>query len=187
MLDKLAVEEELEKEGGSVESGLDMIWEQKDIAVKEKIDNYGYVFLDIEAGENKLKLIQAKIQAAKKRLSDLTDRLKSRLNHYSNGEPLVGTVFSFHPYNTKHSSIDVTKLELSETYLAIEITKDKWIKMVNAYYAQEGYPITEVNGEPITVEPSIDYIVKSAYGKVSELPEGHPAIIVESSPSVRIT
>lgn len=187
MLDKLAVEEQLEKEGGSVEGGLDIIWEQKDVAVKEKIDHYGWVFLEIEAGENKLNLIQERIQVAKKRLSDLRTKLKARLNHFSNGEPLIGTAFSFHPYNTKHSSIDVSKLNPSETYLTIEITKDKWIKMVDAYYAQEGYPITEVNGELIAVEESIGYTVKSEHGKVSELPEGHPAITVESNPSVRMT
>jgi len=188
MLDKLAVEERLENEGGSVEGGLDMIWQQKELAVKEKVDNYGYLLTEIEAGENKLDIIQKKIQVAKKRLDGLKTKLKSRLFYFANGEPLKGTIFTFHPYTSKHSTIpDVQKLSPSETYLTIEITKDNWVKMLDAYHQIEGYPITEVNGEPINVETSIEYTVKNTSGKVSELPEDHPAIVIVEEPSVRIT
>ena len=81
-------------------------------------------------------------------------------------------MFSFHPFTSVTRTItDPDKLRPEETYLTIEIRADHLELLA-------GMPISKIN-VPLTI--------KSRQGKVSELPEGHPAVSTLIKNSVRVT
>lgn len=173
-------EEEIAEAGGEITDEMDLIWQQKDVAVKDKLDAYGYVFTDLKADESKLKDLRSKIQSALKRIENTRKRLKVRLNFLSNGETLRGNMFSFHPYTSTHRIVNVPEALLdSETYLTIEIRKDYWETLratLNNWNKENGIP-----------EDNVKFHIKKVDANVSELSEDHPAVLTIGEPSVRIT
>lgn len=172
----MILEESLDQTGGEITDEMDVIWQEKDASIKQKLDNYGYLFVDLDKDEDKLKTIKEKVQSGLKRVEKVRARLKARLHYLSEGKPLRGTLFSFHPYQTAHKVIgDPTKLSSSESYLTIEIRKDHWESLLSSY--------NDIPWEP----DALEYSIKKESARVSELPENHPAITIINEPSVRMT
>jgi len=200
LLDKISLEDKIKESGGETNNDLDLIWQQKDLAVKEKIDAYGHLFTELDAEEAKLKALKDRIAASQKRIDALRVKLKSRLYSFSNGEPLRGTIFSFLPYESTHKMITNPELlSSSERYLTIEITEEHWDKLIKGFenYQEsigKEYSIEAVNGVAVespvelnTLESYATWKIISTKGKVSELSDDHPAIVVIKEPSVRIS
>ena len=153
---------------------MDVIWHQQDLAVRDKLDAYGFVFADLDSQVDKLKLIRDKIQVIQKRIDTARTHMKARLNFLSNGEPLRGNIYSFLPYQSTHKVItDTTKLGDSESYLTIEIRRDYWKDLLYSQYGR--------------LEGDFPFEIKKETAKVSELPDNHPALSILTEPSVRIT
>lgn len=179
-MSKQDTEQELAEAGGEITEEMDLIWQEKDVAVKDKLDAYGYVFTDLKAEENKLKEIRTKIQFALKRIESTKKKLKVRLNFLSDGESLRGNVFSFHPYTSIHKIINTPEALLdSEIYLTIEIRKDYWKALTSA--------LNEWNHKNNIPEDNIEFQIKKEEAKLTQLPDNHPAITIVGEPSVRIT
>jgi hypothetical protein len=176
MMEKLLIEDSIIDAGGEITDDLDIIWQQKDLEVKEKLDAYGHLFTELDAEKKKLQAIKAsgvdKVRAAEARVQNLEKRLKSRLNMLSNGESLRGHIYSFHPFESKVRTVDVEKLSPPETYLTIEIRQDYW-EHIQSLIERFGY------------DP--EFSIKKKIGKVSELSDEHPAVMTVLTPSVRIT
>jgi len=179
MLEQLLLNTELEESGGDITDGQDLIWLSKDIEIKDKLDSYGYLIDELAAEKKKLAYIKAngvqRVSEATRRVEKLTQKLKSRLNYLSKGEPLKGHLYSFHPFNSKTRTADVEKLSSSETYLTIEIRQDYWNDLITAWNTESPR------------QGAIPHSIKKRAGKVSELPEDHSAIETVLTPSVRVS
>lgn len=185
MLEKLLIEDQIAtaavESAGTIPEEMDLIWQAKDLEVKDKIDSYGYLFAHLDAEETKLKELKAegskRISKALERLENLRARIKSRLNLLAGNDPLRGRIYSFHPYvSTKREISDVSALSDSESYLTIEIRKDYW----NVITSNQPWLEGERGELPC-------YKIKKVDGKVSELSPDHPAVVTKLEPSIRIT
>jgi len=173
MAEKFLLEEQLENE---ITDGEDLIWQQNDLAIKDKLDTYGQLFDELDAEKKKLAILKAsgveRIQAATRRIENLEQRLKQRLNLLSGGQKLKGNIYSFNPFLSRQRTLKYPEhLKPSEAYLTIEIREDYWEQLIN------------FNVLPNTIH----WEIKKRTGKVSELPEDHLAIETVLNPSVRIT
>jgi len=167
----------LEEVGGEITEDQDIIWLNQQLQIKDKIDAYGIVLTDLEIEQDKLKEFKRKsnerIQAAINRAESKAKRLKSRLYNLSEGSPLRGHIFSFHPYIAKERKIsEGHQTDDKYVYLTIEIRKDHWNDLLSH--------------QPCVMNDTY-YSIKKETVKVSELPDDHPAIIEYQVPSVRIT
>lgn len=177
--DQKALESFFNDGGGEITDDQDIIWLNQEVAIKDKIDSYGFILSEMEAEKEKIdktikKEANARIKAAVDRIDGRIQKLKSRLNHLSEGSPLRGHTYSFHPYIAKKRTIsDITKLDDSQIYVTIEIRKDYLEQLLDAVESAD--------------VPADLYSVKKETGKLSDLPEDHPAIETVETPSVRIT
>lgn len=176
MMEKLLVEESIMEADGVLTEEHDIIWQQTDVAVKDKLDNYGYLLDELNAEKKKLQDIKSsgvdRVQAAVARIENLQKKLKTRLNFLAEGESLRGHMYSFHPYLSKKAYInDVEKLSANETYLTIEIRQDYW-EMLTTFNA---------------IPNDIIWNIKKKVGKVSELSDNHSAVMTVLTPSVRVS
>jgi hypothetical protein len=169
---RLLLEDAIQEAEGIITEEQDLIWQSTELAIKDKLDAYGFLFSELEAEKKKLQAIKAsgldRVRAAETRIENLEKRLKFRLNGLSGGETLRGHIYSFHPFMSKHLQIkDVERLAPSETYLTVEIRQDHWDRLVKP--------------------DDILFTIKGKKGRVSELLEDHPQVETFLSPSVRIT
>jgi len=175
MMEKLLLASTIEEASGEITDEQDLIWKATDLAVRDKLDSYGYLFAELDAEKKKLDFIKTngveKLQSAISRVESLSKKLKLRLNTLSNGEALRGHIYSFHPFISTTSYIeDVEKLSPNETYLTIEIRQDYW----DALLSDKQY------------DTKISFDIKKRAGKVSELQDKHPAVKTVLTPSVRV-
>lgn len=179
------LEQYFNENDGEITDETDIIWKDTDLAIKDKVDSYGFVLDGFEAQEQKLKEFQDKLRLGFKRIDATRERLKRRLNDIANrlGEKhLRGNVYSFHPFESSRRVITHPELlEDNERYLTIEIRADHWETLIKSYgdYMEEYGRLDEVS--------ELKFDIKGTKGKVSELPDGHPAVETIHSPSVRIT
>jgi len=178
MMEKLLLEADITAAAGVITEEQDIIWSENSLALKDKLDSYGYLLDELDAEKKKLADIKVngveRVQAAQSRIDDLQKKLKDRLNHFANesGGALRGHIYSFHPFLSKHSYVnDVEQLSANEIYLTIEIRQDYWQRLLDA--------------EP--TDSNIAFSIKKRVGKVSELPDNHPAVVTVCTPSVRVT
>lgn len=173
MAEKLLLEEQWEASDGVITDESDLIWKQTDLAIKDKLDSYGQLFDELDAEKKKLALLKAngieRIQTATKRIENLEKQLKQRLNYLSSGQKLSGNLYTFSPFLSRQRTLEHPEhLKPYETYLTIEIREDYWEQL------DPGVHI-------------LPYEIKKRTGKVSELPDDHPAVETALTPSVRIT
>ena len=165
---KRLAEDILREDGGEITESNDLIWQEKSLALKDKLDAYGFVFTEFDSQEAKLKYLKDKMQSISKRIEKARASMKARLNYISEGNVLKGNIFSFHPFMTTHTIIaDPSQLKSDEIYLTIEIRKDWW--------------------EELLLDKSFPYEIKKEGARISDLPDNHPALSISHEPSVRIT
>lgn len=170
----------MEDAGGEITDNEDIIWQNQEIAIKDKVDAYGYVLSELEAELKKLSEIKrealARIQKAIDRAENDTARLKQRLHYLSGGSPLRGHIYSFHPYLSEKrevANIDLVEDDLVD--LTIKMKVRDWNKLLDAF--------ARVHQDLRVPE----YKVIKRDTLVSQLPDNHPAVIVRRKQSVRVT
>jgi hypothetical protein len=182
MLEKIIMEDKL-SETGEITDELDLIWQNNNIELKSKIDEYGNLFTQLDAEQKALEFIKfandERVKKAIAKVINLRKKLKSRINMLSNNETLRGSIYSFHPFVATHREISDTNILLdSESYLTIEIRKDYWNTLLDCH------------NKMIDIDSNvkaIEYNTKSIKGKVSELSPNHPAVVTSLEPSIGIT
>lgn len=173
LYDKLSLSEEIEETGGEITDEQDLIWQNTELAIRDKVDAYGYVLTELNAELNKIKQMKreaiARISIVTVRVQSNIDRLKQRLNHLSEGSPLRGHIHSFHPYLSVKRSVDIDLVQDDQAYLTIEIKEAMWKELLDG----------------ASVVP--EYRVLKREAKVSQLPADHPAVKLQRTASVRMT
>lgn len=177
---QLILREKIENAGGEITDDEDIIWRNQEIAIKDKIDAYGYVLSELDAELKKLHEIKreasARVQKAIDRAENDTARLKQRLNYLSEGSPLRGHIYSFLPYLSERREVaNIDLVEDSLVDLTIRMKARDWNKLLDAF--------AQVHQDLRVPE----YKVVKRDTSVSQLPSDHPAVIVKRKPSVRIT
>lgn len=159
----------MEESGGEITAEQDQVWLNQKLQIAEKVDAYGIILTNLETEQENLKDLKKKfdekIQSAIARNKSKSQRLKSRLNFLSEGSPLRGHIYSFHPYIAVERKVSeghyAEVLEIESKY------SDLAMKALDA--------------------ANVPYSLKTVPLKVSDLPDDHPAIIKYQTPSVRIT
>lgn len=177
MAERLLLSDQWESQEGEVTDELDLIWQQNELAIKDKLDTYGQLFDELDAEKKKLASLKQsgveRVQAAIDRIESLETRLKRRLNLLSGGQKLQGNLYSFNPFLSRQRTLKYPELLGSqEAYLTIEIREDILASVIETYEQTRG------------VRPQ--FAIKKRSGRVSELPEDHPSIETVLTPSVRI-
>ena len=177
---QLILRNHLEDAGGEITDNEDIIWRNQGIAIKDKVDAYGYVLSELDAELKKLVEIKrealARVQKAIDRAENDTARLKQRLNYLSEGSPLRGHIYSFHPYiSEKREVANIDLVEDDLVYLTVKMKVREWNKLLDAF--AQVYQDLRV--------PEYKVIKREALA--SQLPNNHPAIMVKRKPSVRVT
>lgn len=172
---RLQLEDEIVSQDGEITDTQDLIWQNQELAIKDKVDAYGYVLTEIESELEKLKALKReasdRIQNAIQRSQSNIDRLKRRLHYLSEGSPLRGHLYSFHPYlGTKRTVEDINLVETNLVNLTIEISEASWNSLLER--ATSNLP---------------EYKILKREAKVSQLPEFHPAVKSKITASVRVT
>lgn len=153
--------------GGEVDEHMSLVWEQANLDIKEKIDSYGYAMSRLENEKNILQELKERISAQTKTVERAVNNMKARLFTYADGKPLRGIIFNFLPYLTKRSRVNLDELEDKYKYVSVEMKLEDYKGIVERLQS--------------------DHKVIKYYAKVSEIPEGHPAVSFENEPSVRVT
>lgn len=173
LYERLSLSDEIEAQGGEITDEQDVIWRNQELQIKDKVDAYGYVLTELNAELEKIKELKreatARISGAVARVQSNIDRLKRRLNFLSEGSPLRGHIYSFHPYLSVKRSVDIDMVEDSFIDMTIEIKEADWKELLNS----------------AKVIPEFKVLKRDA--KVSQLPESHPALKSQRTASVRIT
>ena len=191
---KLELENIFEEQYGEITEELEKVWEDNQIELKAKIDSYGYAIQTltqaIDMLKEKKKIRDERIKDAIKRLEINVEKMKQRLHHHSNGEPLRGDEWSFHPYTSAVTkSIDTSKVE--DEYISYVIPR--------LSQAEYDYLIEDVRMDIEGAKGNADYealtllqpLLQKIIGaemdvKTSDLPKEHPALVKEYKSSVRI-
>jgi len=120
------LEEEIVANNGEITDELDVIWQSTAMAVRDKIDEYGYVINELMNREEEL---SERVGRAKKRIKSAIANIKRRLYNLADGKPLRGNLYSFLPYESKTRTIkSVDLLADNEKYYMIEIRGDLFNK-----------------------------------------------------------
>lgn len=148
---------------------LEKIWRDNEIAIKAKIDSYGYVLDEIDSKIDFIKRKEETLKELRKKLEKETDNIKRRLNMISQEIPLEGNEYRFKPYNSVNRTVDIYQVEpeLKRYIVNMDYKRfQEFESMVNLDIADNIYTYTtKVN--------------------VTDLPEDHPAIVANIAPTVR--
>jgi hypothetical protein len=173
LYDKLLLENDIEEAQGEITDEQDLIWRNQELAIKDKVDAYGYVLTEMKAELDKIKELKreatARITAARDRVTGNIARLKLRLNSLSEGAALRGHIYSFLPYLSVRREVDIEQVEDNLIDLTIEITEANWKELLDS----------------AKVVPEFKILKRGA--KVSQLPDDHPAVSSKRTGSVRMT
>lgn len=171
----------LEEVEGDVTEALSIEWENNNSALESKIDGYGYVIGYYEQQIEFLKNRKKEIDDIKKVAEEKIKTLKNRLNYFAQGNVLKGKEFKFTPYNSVTSSVDESKVEGKYfLYKLPEISSEQW-----------DYIHDLIAGDIIEDETFKVGLLRKLCTEitsrvlVSDLPEGHPAIVKNVTPSVK--
>lgn len=173
LYERLSLSDEIEAQEGEITEEQDLIWQNQELAIKDKVDTYGYVLTELNAELEKIKELKreatARITGAAARVQSNIDRLKRRLNFLSEGSPLRGHIYSFHPYLSVKRQVDISKVEDNLIDIVVQLKEADWKELLNS----------------AEVVPEFKVLKREA--KVSQLPEIHPALTTKRTASVRVT
>ena len=134
LYDKLLLESDVEEAQGEITDEQDLIWRNQELAIKDKVDAYGYVLTEMKAELEKIKELKreatARITAARDRVTGNIARLKLRLNNLSEGSPLRGHIYSFLPYISMRREVDIKQVEDNLIDLKVEISEANWNELL---------------------------------------------------------
>lgn len=180
LLQRLQLEDEIVSHDGEITDEQDTIWRNQEIAIRDKVDAYGYVLSKLESELAELKNYKREVsdrfRRAENRAQSNIGRLKRRLNLLSEGSPLRGHIYSFLPYLSEKRSVEnIDLVEDSLVNLTIEISEANWKSILSSAYGSR---------DPRDI-PEFKILKRDA--KVSQLPENHPAVKLQRTASVRVT
>lgn len=149
---------------------LEQIWENTELAISHKVDAYGFVIDDLKNKIDYLADKKRKITDIKQKLENEIERIKQRLNYHCGGNKLVGNEYKLHPFNSVSNTVNMDLVEEERKTYVVNMNFEQFTKF-NAMCMDENLP-------------TFTYTTKC---NVSDLPEGHKAIVTNIKPSVRIT
>jgi chaperonin cofactor prefoldin len=165
--EKSMLEDELEEKGGEVTEELDRVWQDNQLELAAKVDNYAWALKHMDALIETLKERKAKATKIIQTIGNQQRRIKDRLHFYceETGGPLRGHEYSFHPFMARSTDVIQDKVEDRYKKVAVTMTLDEWRRVSD-----------------VIATPDIKHLPV----KVSDLPKDHPAIVADESPSVRM-
>ncbi len=173
LYDKLCLETEIMTNDGEITDEQDLIWQNQELQIKDKVDSYGYVLTELKAELDKIKELKreatARISVASARVQNNIERLKRRLNFLGEGSPLRGHIYAFHPYESARTSVDISQVEDNLINLTVELKEAQWKELLAS----------------AKVIPEFKVLKREA--KVSQLPDKHPAVTTKRTASVRVS
>ncbi len=180
LLQRLQLEGEIVSQDGEITDEQDTIWRNQEVQIKDKVDAYGYVLSKLESELEEIKTLKREVsdrfRRAENRAQSNIGRLKQRLNLLSEGSPLRGHIYSFHPYQTEKRIVtNIDLVEDSLVNLTIEISEANWKSILSSAFGSR---------DPRDI-PEFKILKREA--KVSQLPENHPAVKSQRTASVRVS
>lgn len=184
---KMEIEDIIQENYGEIDEQLAGIWEDNSLELKDKLDSYGHVIKSmndsIDLIKERKKEKDSKVKQLITSLENQVKRLKARLNQVSQGEKLSGNEYSFTPYMSERSEVDKD--------IKIEPQFGKYILPPLAY-SEYNLLMTAVDQATSPLDDNMNALydklneVTEHKVNVTDLPEGHPAVIKHLEPSVRI-
>ncbi len=155
---------------GEITQELSLMWQETNLQLSKKVDNYGK-FLDIIAFE-KLRLKQ-QIERRKllyNQFENLDSEIKHQLYSYAKAIPLIGEDYKFIPYISKHRIVEADKVEPEFIRVTVQMSKSEYSQLT-----------------ALEAKPKINMLLKKEEILVSELPEYHPALKYELEETVKVS
>lgn len=149
---------------------LEDVWNNTNLEIAKKVDAYGFVIDDIK---NKIEFLaekKRKITDIKQKLENEIERIKYRLNQHCDGNKLVGNEYKMSPFISNTKTVDMYKVEPENKKYIVEMNYDQFSKF-----------------EAMCMDEKLNTYKYTTKCNVTDLPEGHKAIITKLIPSVRIT
>lgn len=169
---------------------LEDVWNNTQLEIAKKVDAYGFVIDDIKNKMDYLAEKKRKITDIREKLGNEIERIKCRLNQHCDGKKLIGNEYKMNPFISATNTIDVEQVE--DNYGTYMVTPFKYQeKRVLEILLEEHIDDCMNAGDEVATQFAVELLTKinNATRKVilSDLPEGHKAIITKLVPSVRIT
>ena len=170
----------LDSNGGDLsDPELELIWNENNASLAEKIDAYGFIIKNMESNLKRLdelgKELDEKVKLKYDSISKNKARILARLHGLIDEGGVKGNLFKIKPVFRKERNVDVTKIEDKFLYQVIEVRLDWWKELLNR--------IKEICWE---TQPYFRNIGSPKF-KISELPEGHSAVETVLFPSCQIS
>jgi chaperonin cofactor prefoldin len=168
--EKAFLEAEIEEAHGEITEELDSIWENNQMELAEKVDNYAWVLKHLDAVIANIRERKQKADKIIRSLTNQQERIKHRLRYYCDisGGPLRGHEYTFHPFNSVKREVNMEKVERERRKVVVTMPLDRF--MASRYLQKLAQA-----GEAKVEHPKLG---------VSELPKDHPAIMAEETPTV---
>jgi len=169
---------------------LEDVWNNTQLEIAKKVDAYGFVIDDIKNKMDYLAEKKRKITDIREKLGNEIERIKYRLNQHCDGKKLIGNEYKMNPYISATNTIDIEQVEDEYgTYIVMPLS---YSEKETLHILLDSYISDCLNaGDERASTHGIELVEKinKATRKVilSDLPEGHKAIITKLVPSVRIT
>jgi sugar-specific transcriptional regulator TrmB len=169
--EKALLEAEIEEAHGEITEDLDSIWENNQMELAEKVDNYAWVLKHLDSVIENIRERKRKADKIIKSIANQQKRIKTRLHYYCEqvSGPLRGHEYSFHPRISVKREVNIDKVEPDKLRITVTMMKDQYL-MLRKVLDESGISIPMETGE--------------ATCNVTDLPENHPAITKEETPSV---
>lgn len=169
--EKALLEAEFEEAKGEITGELDTVWENNQMELAEKVDSYAWVLKHLDSVIVNIRERKQKADRIIKSLTNQQKRIKERLHHYceQTGGPLRGHEYSFHPRISVKREVMVDKVEPERLRISVTMMKDKYL-LLRKLLAE--------------FDVSIPMDVGEMACNVTDLPEDHPAISKEETPTV---
>jgi len=169
---------------------LEDVWNNTQLEIAKKVDAYGFVIDDIKNKMDYLAEKKRKITDIREKLGNEIERIKYRLNQHCDGKKLIGNEYKMNPFISTTNSIDMDKVETHYgSYITPPLTFKEWT-VLRSFCHKEITNASNVEDaeQQLFYDQLYDKFEKAIHKcNLSDLPEGHKAIITKLVPSVRIT
>lgn len=166
------LEMQLEDNGGELTPPLELMWNENQQSLQQKADSFGYLIKGMEGTIARLKELKEVATTKIKTTENRIDGIKQFMYHASGGNKLKGDVYSFSPYES--NTREVNEIELKQEDFNYELKMD-----YNMFQR-----ICKSVGSELACE--LDIIAKRKAPTVTQLPEGHSAIITHLKNTMRM-
>lgn len=117
---------------GEMDEAMVKVWESTEVAIPAKLDGYGFILDKLESEKDFLDQEIRAAQDAKRSIDNAVKTMKKRLSYFANGEKLEGIKYSFNPFDSAKSEVqmfllpkEAGKYELPEVaYFEFELIKE---------------------------------------------------------------